>query len=74
MQDFLCLKPGSGVSGTLPTAGSTQSSPAMPKAVPGPESVDIVVELPDENRITVTLPETCRTPDLLDVRRSNELL
>lgn len=73
MQDFLCLKSVGGIAQTTtqPSSGSAHSSnnssPAVGRALAVPDKVDYIVELPDENKMTVSLPETSRTPDILDV-------
>ena len=63
VQDFLCLKNNAQTSDASDTPPSSISSPTTDK-------VKITVELPDESQKTVTLPETSRTPDLLDVSNS----
>ena len=72
MQDFLCLNSGGlanppVAANTNTTTDSAHSSPATARAISLTETVNIVVELPDENKMTVSLTETARTPDLLDV-------
>lgn len=79
MQDFLCLKSVDGAAqNTPPTPGSSHSSnnssPAVGRAMSMPDKVEFIVELPDENKMTVSLPETTRTPDILDVRDGGVIL
>lgn len=60
VQDFLSLKNVAQNSDATATPSSSISAPITDK-------VKITVQLPDESQKTLTLPETLRTPDLLDV-------
>lgn len=63
VQDFLCLKNNAPNSDASATPSSSISPPTTDK-------VKITVELPDESQKTLTLPETSRTSDLLEVSNS----
>ena len=60
MQDFLCLK--GGVPVTPPT-----SSKSTPTTLRSSSNVEFVVATPSNTKMTLSLPEISRAPDVLDV-------
>ncbi len=71
MVDFLQLKPAAAANGAGTGAGTEAAAAAKP-APPAEKQVDLRVMLPDHSVTTITIKEFWRTPEVYQVRGTDD--